>query len=300
MPRFNEFEGPNGAGNFDEETFAHIGLLAHKYECDLIEKWARAKLDQKLLGLGKSNKPSQPNLFDLWASNPFGSVRGQFPQSPENLSIKVLKYLIGTSIKCNWALVRETAEQLLLETIDNTSPGVLTSATQLSEVLKIASFLGSNELKAKAYYAFLCSAGWALSPKEHGRRSTENSDPKFVLGSTANHVWWDSLDALTDAEKLCLYRGFHGLSALRSQLRVMPEVNTRCRCWNTLEGQWKTSAERDGLPDDPKQFLEEVKRGINGGRIGAHSGECGKSELLREVDKFLEGFDACLMNFFPA
>lgn len=308
--RFNELLGPGQPRleNFDEETFAHIGLLAHKYECDTIEEWARQKLDLRLLQLSQSKIKTKKRSKPTGPASP-QSVRavkppeGQ-PQSPENLPIKVLEYLIGTSTKCNWVSVKKRAEQMLLDTIGSTpTPGKSDHIqTQLREVLESADALGDDGLKARAYYVFLRHMKWTLSQNECRNRlsGVESPNMRFGLSDIANsNLWCDSLYALTDAQKICLYRGFLGLMALRNQLRVVPEVGTKCACWAGLKEQWKIFAQKDGLPDDPKLFIGEAKNAISWGLVSTHAGECGRTELLREVDNFLKEFDACLVNFFP-
>ncbi|KXN89319.1 hypothetical protein AN958_05817 [Leucoagaricus sp. SymC.cos] len=279
----NELKGSDESKDFAEERFAHIGSLAHKYECNVIEKWAREELDAKLAA---SPRPS----------------------------VSLLEYIITTSIRCSWPSIGATAERLLLETIGGTRgtrPGVSNTGSELSTVLDFANSIGDADLKARAYYTFLQSMEWNLSPKTRGilaASSTAGRDQEWwdsldasSAAGSDNQVqeWWDSLDALTDRQKICLYRGFIALSSVKHQLQNFPSRNYRvCHCnrYSNFQNSWvhqAASLEARGPPyNDPKEFIQEMKRTVSFGRdvCGHHNG-CWMNEFRGKVERLSQDLD---------
>ncbi|KAF5357178.1 hypothetical protein D9756_006608 [Leucocoprinus leucothites] len=221
---FNEFEAgvDKTIANFTVEEFAHIASLAHKYQCEKIEPWALNLFERKL---GELNNARQPGV----------------PPLPREL----LEYFIRTSIRCGWSgsPVRGTSEDLLLETIfhpsgDSSIPKQSQEGRSLSVVLEFSESIGSNELKARAYYTFLASVGWCLAPRIRSSRLIEvpNSYHPRAYSRAINldtlddneavpFQKWDSLGALTDEQKTCLIHGLHLISALRKELQGIPSVS---------------------------------------------------------------------------
>ncbi|KXN81760.1 hypothetical protein AN958_03686 [Leucoagaricus sp. SymC.cos] len=162
---FQELEGQGRKETLNEEKLGHIGWLAHKYECDTIERWAERTLDTELQVIIRDKKARMHSFS-------FSFLGGT--QSFRNLpSTKTLSQLLSFSVECNWPYVQKNLETLLLETIHGiwANLGTSESGTELSKVLGIADTVKDDELKARAYYTFLQSVRWCLSPHERRNRS---------------------------------------------------------------------------------------------------------------------------------
>ncbi|KAF5357194.1 hypothetical protein D9756_006599 [Leucocoprinus leucothites] len=266
---FNEFEGLKTSENFTEEQFIHIGSLAHKYECDIIEKWARGKLEARL-----AKSPRIPRA--------------------------VLEYAIRTSMKCNWPSVKTSTEALLIATISgprDTSLGTSNTGADLREILRFADSIGNAELSARAYYAFLCSVGWNLSPKTRNVFSESRSD------GGGGEMWWDDLGALTDRQKICLYRGFQAMTSISVQLRTLPAAyRQRCDCTKSLFEKWSEKATKlEGAGScDPRQFLKEMKKVFPKQPSGGcgHKNGCWVDNFQKKVNQLSKDVDGALSGFF--
>lgn len=292
---FQELEGPKRRESLNEERLGYIGWLAHKYECDTIEKWAEKTLDAELQAIIHDSK-ARAQLSSL----SFLGGTQSFCNLP---SIKTLGQLLCQSHECSWPYVRKNIELLLLGTIQGTWSilGTSESAIELRRVLDIAGEVKDEALKARAYYAFIQSVNWCLSPRERRNRTGGTA---FTLKRRDRNC--DSLSALTDTQKICLYRGYLSFSSLRSELRNIPEVNVLCGCLGEVEKEWKSHARRlsgDHYFDDPKSFLEEMKRLLDldspEKRLNRkHGGECKIDQLSRDIDKFLIDMEVNLVHFF--
>jgi hypothetical protein len=108
-------EGSTASEDFNEEQFTHIGALAHKYECNTIEKWARGKLEDKLkksLHLSKETRA---------------------------------EYILLTAIQCDWPSIKTYTEDLWLATIgsvQNTPVVAPNTGADLSKLLRFADSVG--------------------------------------------------------------------------------------------------------------------------------------------------------------
>lgn len=273
-----ELMGDNAtSASLNEETCAHIGLLAYKYECVAIENWAQKTLLQKL-----------------------GADDYVVPDGPH------LAYLLQVSTNCNWPpSLQELVEKQLLGTVSR-------GPVQLRRVLEIAENVGSRELAARAYYHYLRSQKWTLSLRERRDRYSGQVTP-FPLANIGTLQLWgvSGLSILTDAQELCLYRGFISLSALRDQLRSMPEIErsrvpSTCFCLDSYRKLWSEHAQKlfaDDSFNGVIEFLVEMKRrlSIDSWTGKYHTGGlCGCVQLRNEINSFLDGFDASLTRIFPA
>ncbi|KAF9445386.1 hypothetical protein P691DRAFT_637196, partial [Macrolepiota fuliginosa MF-IS2] len=186
----------------DEEKCAHIGLLAHKYGCAAIGGWAQEALVQRL---------SRDDHSD---------------DSSTSISPARLEYILKVSTNCNWTSpVGKLVENHLINTIASpTAP----SPVHLRMVLEIAEGLGNDQLAARAYYHHLRSQKWSLALKERRDRFVGQAGGFSLAMAARSEFWGDrGLRILTDAQELCLYRGYISLSALRGRMRNMPEVGNR-------------------------------------------------------------------------
>ncbi|KAJ3571953.1 hypothetical protein NP233_g3421 [Leucocoprinus birnbaumii] len=249
------------AAGFTLEQFAHIGLLAHKYQCERIEPWALKQLEQKLDGLNRNR------------------------QSVALPPREILEYLIRTSVKCDWSesSIRVTLEDFLLSTIPVPSEGSFRTGSAapidgvgLSLVLNFAESIGSKTLEARAYYRFLAWVGWNLIPRLRFSRSsgTKYSYPDGnahhravdldALSSKAAGLphKWDPLGALNKEQQARLLNGFDFLSSLRRELQRPPNVTAlTCGCFSftrSLPDSWEREArllDRQLAYDDIRMFL---------------------------------------------
>lgn len=271
---FNELKVAKEDENFTEKEYTHIAALSHKYGCDAIEKWARELLDAKL---------------DQSESVPGGS---------KNIRKATLKYIVRTSMQCGWSHTQKTSETLLLDLTGRTAAG-------LREMLTFADSVSSSRLRARAYYAFLQSVNWQLSPAPGPKTGVL----KLASEESISQSWWDPWYSLSDAEKITLYRGFHGLSRLQNQLRAIPHTtngDSNCRCrsnWGhpSLQSMWDRVGKDLVHCIGPKEFLLGMKNRLSGDRQPCNdSKECMLVHLCSDIDQFLEKFDDYLVHFFPS
>jgi hypothetical protein len=110
------------------------------------------------------------------------------------------------------------------------------------------------------------------------------------------------LDSLTDAQKICLYRGFHALFSLRDGLQRAPVVRAlgshNCQEFRSLKEKWETVAkELQTLPRGPREFISEIKKRLDWSECAAREG-CRIRLLLARIDGFLNDFDTILIEVF--
>ncbi|KAF9445387.1 hypothetical protein P691DRAFT_777605 [Macrolepiota fuliginosa MF-IS2] len=292
-----ELGGSNSANaRLGEKECAHIGLLAHKYECLAIEKWAQGALIQRLSVDDHSGRPSR------------------------SISPLRLGYILEVSTNCNWtSAVGDLVEKHLIHTIASSTTPSPVCLRNLRIVLEIAEGLGNGQLAARAYYHHLRSQKWCLALREREDRIAEKAS-RFSLRDDArrsdrwvNH-WGDEslMMELTEAQEVRLYRGFISLSALRGRLRNMPEVSRQswvaldCTCLASHEKKWREHAQKIWVDDsfnDITDFLVEMKRRLSidswTGKAHSGPGSCALVELKDEINNFLGGFEASLTEFFP-
>jgi hypothetical protein len=284
--RFNERDAmtarESGQGSLADSI--HIGLLSNKYQCSKVEQWALKLISTKI------NIP----LF-----------------CPAK---QTLEYLVRTCWKCHWnGPLKTTSVQLLLESylplqpipfspfnLWNNGGGEPQSGAHLSALLRLAESIGSVELKAKAYYKFLCSMNWRLSPKI--RQNSQIKLGKLAAQSEDGaQSWWEPLDNLTDEQKICLYRGFHALNALRDELQNVPAVEVlpvhKCGRLKALKEKWRTVAkELSIVRQGPTEFILKMKEQLDWSTCDSE--KCHVRLLLTRIEDFLKGFDDILIEIF--
>jgi hypothetical protein len=112
---------------------------------------------------------------------------------------------------------------------------------------------------------------------------------------------WDPLDALTDEQKFCLYRGFQALLAIKNHMRVIPpEYFRRCDCTRWNRNDWtRHVTDIEGSFKDPKGLLKELKgRLLNSTQICTHMDGCWSDEFRLKINRLLEDLDGGLAKFF--
>ncbi|KAJ3575351.1 hypothetical protein NP233_g1166 [Leucocoprinus birnbaumii] len=160
VPPCQRFNKPT-VEDLDNEKVAHIGLMAHKYECDAMESWAKDTLLARLV------------------------------DADDDLTNECLEYWLKVATQCFWPQSIVTAvESRLLNNISESSP------QNLRVVIRIADNVESEVLKARAYYHFLHVHRWSLSPSQRGDRDLGGSS--FKLGDVTSMPWSESLVFLTD------------------------------------------------------------------------------------------------------
>ncbi|KAJ3571952.1 hypothetical protein NP233_g3422 [Leucocoprinus birnbaumii] len=292
---FEELElGMQKSRSFTLEELTHVGLLANKYQCERIEKWALKTLEARLVPLAKQ----------LTSLRPLSSLH-------DGPSLESLEYLVRTARMSGWS-IEATTEKLLLDRIrtswkisksTGTAVPPQSDAELLARLLQFADSIGSPELKAKGYYEFLGSRGWCMSPEiRHGLDQRRRLDlVRLAANAAGNQTWWESLEALSDRQQLCLYRGFQALSSLRNELKTMPklELTTECRCMTFLPRVWEENADEYAQAlIGPGLFLVKMRAMLERYNVGCGLNEelCAFIQLLKIIDQTKRWLEANLSH----